>query len=72
MIDVKILLMMLILIWILIVLGCEQSARNDSLSQQINTLLSSIANQRVGMLTNPTSVDGEMKPIFEHILEKRA
>ena len=42
--------------------------RSDTIEQQLVDLMSVLKNKRVAMLTNPTSVDGSMQPLFDRII----
>lgn len=57
---------------IFIVSWCEASLseRHISIEAQLPELLEKCRNKKIGMLTNPTSTDGEMRPLFDRILEK--
>lgn len=45
--------------------------REDVLEQQLADLMAKIKGKTVAMLTNPTSVDGKMQPLFDRILSQR-
>lgn len=62
----------------LIILGCQcnvsskpkanQTLRQIVIEEQIVNLLQVLSNKTIAMLTNPTSIDSTMRPLFERIL----
>ena len=49
--------------------ACAQSSlRAESIEYQLSALLPKIANKNIAMLTNPTSVDANMNPLFDRII----
>lgn len=45
--------------------------RETVIESQLNELMQKIKDKNVAMLTNPTSVDGKMRPLFDRILAQR-
>jgi outer membrane lipoprotein-sorting protein len=45
--------------------------RESVIESQLNELMQKIKDKNVVMLTNPTSVDGKMRPLFDRILAQR-
>lgn len=45
------------------------SKREMVIEEQIQHLLTVIENKSIAILTNPTSIDGKMRPLFQRILE---
>ena len=43
--------------------------RDSTIEQQIVDLMAAVRGKTVAMLTNPTSVDARMQPLFERILQ---
>lgn len=44
------------------------TVRETVIEMQLNELMQKIKGKTVAMLTNPTSVDGKMRPLFDRIL----
>ena len=59
----------LILAFILITTTFSQSDRQNSIEHQLTTLFFKISNKTIAMLTNPTSVDSNMRPLFDRLLQ---
>lgn len=45
--------------------------RENVIESQLSELMQKIKDKTVVMLTNPTSVDGKMRPLFDRILAQR-
>ena len=45
------------------------SDRDDVIDQQIVDLMAAIKGKTVAMLTNPSSVDGKMEPLYDRIIK---
>jgi uncharacterized protein YbbC (DUF1343 family) len=45
--------------------------RETVIESQLNQLIQKISNKTIAMLTNPTSVDGKMRPLFDRILAQQ-
>lgn len=62
----------------LIVIGCQcqlesnlkasQTLRQIVIEDQIANLLQVVSNKTIAILTNPTSIDSTLRPLFERIL----
>jgi uncharacterized protein YbbC (DUF1343 family) len=64
--------MKLILLICLIIALCRcanQTKRQIVIEDQIQHLLSVVTNKTIAILTNPTSIDSTMRPLFERILD---
>lgn len=60
-------------ILILLFIAAIQSAtlRETVIEKQLSDLLEKARNKRIVMLTNPTSVDGKMVPLFDRLLAQK-
>ena len=57
------------ILMLMLIVGLVQSSQRDQvIQQQIEDLMQQIKGKGVGMLTNPTSVDGSMTPLFDKII----
>ena len=58
------------LVFLLLCLTVSNAAtlRETVIELQLNELIQKIKDKTVVMLTNPTSVDGKMRPLFDRIL----
>jgi uncharacterized protein YbbC (DUF1343 family) len=56
------------IIFVLVAVAIANSDRSYVIENQITELMQHIRGKSVAMLTNPTSVDGNMAPLFERIL----
>jgi uncharacterized protein YbbC (DUF1343 family) len=63
---------LLITLCLCFALASASTLRESVIEQQLTELLQKIRNKTVAMLTNPTSVDGKMQPLFDRILSQRA
>jgi uncharacterized protein YbbC (DUF1343 family) len=54
----------------LTIISCA-TLRETVIESQLGELMQKIRNKTVAMLTNPTSVDGKMQPLFDRILAQR-
>lgn len=61
----------LILILVLLALA-SSTVRENVIEQQLRELMLKIKGKTVAMLTNPTSVDAQMQPLFDRILSQRS
>jgi len=63
---------------ILLIVNCQshdplklkagQTLRQIVIEDQITNLLQVVSNKTIAILTNPTSIDSTMRPLFERIL----
>ena len=60
-----------IVVAVLIASACAATLREKVIDAQLSELLQKIKGKTVAMLTNPTSVDGKMQPLFDRILSQR-
>jgi uncharacterized protein YbbC (DUF1343 family) len=58
------------ILMVLLIMNCaiHCSLREQVIQQQLEDLMQQIKGKKVGMLTNPTSVDGTMSPLFNKII----
>lgn len=61
-----------IVVAVLISSVCTATLREMVIDGQLAELLDKIKGKTVAMLTNPTSVDGKMQPLFDRILSQRS
>ena len=62
----------LFLLLLLSITHAQSSLRAESIEYQLSQLLPKIANKKIAMLTNPTSVDQNMNPLFDRIIEVKS
>ena len=58
-----------LVILVLFVSEIESTKRAEVIEQQLLELMEGIRGKKVGMLTNPTSVDGSMTLLFDRIIQ---
>lgn len=59
----------LIVVFTILAVAHTATDRELVIETQLTELMQNLKGKSVAMLTNPTSVDGRMKPLFERILE---
>lgn len=67
-----------LMVLVLLVVNCQcnnssklkasQTLRQIVIEDQITNLLQVVSNKTIAILTNPTSIDSTMRPLFERIL----
>jgi uncharacterized protein YbbC (DUF1343 family) len=60
----------IVLIFALLAVASSATLRESVIEQQLSELMLKIQGKTVAMLTNPTSVDGRMQPLFDRILSQ--
>lgn len=64
-------ILVVLVIAVLIASISAATLREKVIDLQLDELLQKIKGKTVAMLTNPTSVDGKMQPLFDRILSQR-
>jgi outer membrane lipoprotein-sorting protein len=59
------------LLMVCLAIANAATLRENVIESQLNELMQKIKDKTVVMLTNPTSVDGKMRPLFDRILAQR-
>ena len=57
-----------LLLLLCLCLPISATERDDVIEAQLYQLMDNIKGKTVAMLTNPTSVDGKMQPLFDRII----
>lgn len=60
-----------IIILVLCVIVQSATLRETVIEKQLSELLEKARNKCIVMLTNPTSVDGKMEPLFDRLLAQK-